>query len=268
MLTSSTTISAISTFLSNLSDRPLVILDPVMVSTSGHTLLPDDAIKAIKGELLRNVDWVTPNIPEAQRLADSDSEIKGLDDMLVLARKLANICKVPTILLKGGHLSVSRDEVVGLSWKYPVVWDEGDDEGDTVEVLNAFRTMIGGSDSKELVVDVLIEGGSDFKLFVGRRLDSTSTHGTGCTLSAALACAWAVERQGKTRSGRLSALAKLRRQIPACRRRYVDERRRILDPLLPQRFHSDKATDLSITPTSTPSAHFLRLSSSPHLDKG
>ena len=201
MLTSSTTILALASFLRNLPARPPVILDPVMVSTSGHTLLPDDAVSAITSELLQQVDLVTPNIPEAQRLVGWDEPVQNLGDMVRLAQRTADLCHVPNLLLKGGHLSVSREEVLGLSGDYKVIWDEGDEEEDTVEVLSRF----GGKRGTELVVDILVEGaGETRKLFVGRKVDSTSTHGTGCTLSSVLACAWALRRRDHPDDGESS----------------------------------------------------------------
>ena len=198
MLTSSSTILALANFLRNISSRPPVILDPVMVSTSGHILLPDDAVSAITSELLPEVDLVTPNIPEAQRLVGWDEPVQNLGDMMRLASRTADICDVPNLLLKGGHLSVSREEVMSLSGEYKVIWDEGDDEEDTVEVLSRF----GGKRGTEYVVDIFVEGaGETRKLFVGRKVDSTSTHGTGCTLSSALACAWALQRRDNPDDG-------------------------------------------------------------------
>ena len=198
MLTSSTTILALSNFLRNLPSRPPVILDPVMVSTSGHTLLPDDAVSALTSELLREVDLITPNIPETQRLVGWEEPVQNLEDMMRLAQRTADLCNVPSLLLKGGHLSVSRKEVVSLSGEYKVIWDEGDDEDDSVEILSRF----GGNRGTELVVDILVEGaGETRKLFVVRKVYSTSTHGTGCTLSSALACAWALRRRKGANDG-------------------------------------------------------------------
>lgn len=177
-----------------------------MISTSGHTLLPLDAIDAIRSSLLPLCDLITPNIPEAQALAGrTDYPINTLQDMLILAQHLADTCGVQTILVKGGHLTVRREEVLGLSGEYPIVWDEGDDEGDTVEVLGSFRKLIGGEERSEgLVVDILVEGaGEERKLFVGRKLESTSTHGTGCTLSSAIACCWALYDQESHPEGQL-----------------------------------------------------------------
>jgi hydroxymethylpyrimidine/phosphomethylpyrimidine kinase len=189
MLTSSATISSLAHYLALLPDRPLTVLDPVMISTSGHTLLPDDAISAITSQLLPHVDWVTPNIPEAQRLVNSTATIISLSDLLQLAEEVREGIPARTILLKGGHLGVRRDEVRSLQGQYEMIWEEGDEEEETVEILELYRNYTGVKRAEELVVDVLVERGKGLKLFVGKKLDSTSTHGTGCTLSSAIASA-------------------------------------------------------------------------------
>jgi hydroxymethylpyrimidine/phosphomethylpyrimidine kinase len=187
MLTSPETISALGEYLSSLPHRPLTILDPVMISTSGHTLLPDQAIANITSRLLPHVDWVTPNIPEAQRLVSSSSPVSTLADLLSLAREIRDAVPAKTILLKGGHLGVTREQVNAVAGQYDAVWEEGDEEEETVEILSLYRRHVAVQPARELVVDVLIQRGEELKLFVGKRLESTSTHGTGCTLSSAIA---------------------------------------------------------------------------------
>ena len=192
MLTAASTISSLAHYLSELPNRPLTILDPVMISTSGHTLLPDAAISAITSQLLPHVDWVTPNIPEAQRLIDSSGPVETLDDLLKLADELREGLPAPIVLLKGGHLGVKKEEVRAIAGKYKTIWEEGDEEDETVEIFDLYRSHVGVKAPKELVVDVLIQKGKEVVLFIGKRLESTSTHGTGCTLSSAIACASAV----------------------------------------------------------------------------
>ncbi len=120
---------------------PYVVLDPVMVATSGDRLLAADAVAALREELLPLADLVTPNLPEAADLLGV-AEARDEDEMAVQARDLAG--HTTRVLLKGGHL--------------------------------------GGSES----VDLLVEGGALLRL-AAERVDTTSTHGTGCTLSAAIA---------------------------------------------------------------------------------
>jgi hydroxymethylpyrimidine/phosphomethylpyrimidine kinase len=79
-----------------------IVLDPVMVSTSGHTLMQDDAIETLKSELLYNVRVITPNIPEAEILLGR--KITGQDELPRAAQDLSAGRKV-SVLLKAGHLS-------------------------------------------------------------------------------------------------------------------------------------------------------------------
>ena len=117
-----------------------MVVDPVMIATSGATLMHADAIKTLVSTLLPIATIVTPNIPEAEQL--SKMQIKSKRDMLkaaeIIERKYG--CSV---LLKGGH-------------------------------------------SKDNADDLLCEKGS-FKWFEGTRIDNPNTHGTGCTLSSAIA---------------------------------------------------------------------------------
>ena len=194
MLTCASTITALSTS-SQLTQRPsttLAVLDPVMISTSGHTLLPPDAVEALKG-LFKVVDWLTPNIPEAQSLSGHSNEIRGIKDLIELARGTAENCDVPTILLKGGHCPLPREQIRGLSGEHNVVYGDGDDEEDTIECLNLWRRQSLGQDTRKgkVVVDILIQRGGRPTLFVGKHVESDSTHGTGCTLSSAIAASYA-----------------------------------------------------------------------------
>jgi len=122
--------------------RPaVVVLDPVMVATSGDRLLTADAARALRDRLLPLVDLVTPNIPEAAILLGED-EAADEDDMLGQLDRLRRLG--PDVLLKGGHLR--------------------------------------GPDS----VDLLHADGTTTRLS-SARVRTRNTHGTGCTLSAALA---------------------------------------------------------------------------------
>ena len=117
-----------------------IVLDPVMVSTSGSALIKDDAIDALKSYLLPIATLVTPNIPEAELL--SQMTIKDDNDML-MAAKTINDTYHCAVLLKGGH-SIN--------------------------------------DANDLL---FTEKG--FKWFNGKRINNPNTHGTGCTLSSAIA---------------------------------------------------------------------------------
>lgn len=118
-----------------------IVLDPVMVSTSGSPLIGEHARHALVDVLFPAASVITPNIPEAEALCGIDVRTRG--DMERAARMLAD--KTPgAVLVKGGH---------GVS----------------------------GAD------DVLCHDGDVF-WFEAPRIDTADTHGTGCTLSSAVAC--------------------------------------------------------------------------------
>ncbi len=78
-----------------------IVLDPVMVSTSGHKLIQDEAIATLKDELLYHARVITPNIPEAEILLGRS--ITNQEELPALAKELSNGQKV-SVLLKAGHL--------------------------------------------------------------------------------------------------------------------------------------------------------------------
>ncbi|MGN6610972.1 MAG: bifunctional hydroxymethylpyrimidine kinase/phosphomethylpyrimidine kinase [Angustibacter sp.] len=120
-----------------------VVLDPVMVSQSGHRLLPADAVSALRDRLLACADVVTPNLPELADLLGS-GEATCWEDALTQGRELARRHQV-RVLVKGGHL--------------------------------------GGPLSPDALVAV---DGAVHELR-GHRVATPHTHGTGCTLSTAVA---------------------------------------------------------------------------------
>jgi len=118
-----------------------IVIDPVMVSTSGSKLLSDDAMSSLISKLLPIGNVITPNIPEAEVL--SQTPIKDEEDMIKAAKIISeNVCGA--VLVKGGHLV---------------------------------------SDA----IDLLYKNG-DIHWFKSRRINTANTHGTGCTLSSAIAC--------------------------------------------------------------------------------
>ncbi|MFC4243866.1 bifunctional hydroxymethylpyrimidine kinase/phosphomethylpyrimidine kinase [Gryllotalpicola reticulitermitis] len=121
---------------------PIVVLDPVMVATSGARLLAPAAEDALR-RLLRHADVVTPNLPELAVLA-GEPEASGWNDALAQAARLATEHGV-RVLVTGGHL--------------------------------------GGASSP----DALVKPGGAITEFPGARLETAATHGTGCSLSSALA---------------------------------------------------------------------------------
>lgn len=117
-----------------------IVLDPVMVATSGAKLISDDAIYALTEKLIPLATLITPNIPEAEVLADM--KITSVEDMLS-ASKIISEKYSCAVLCKGGHsLNDSND---------------------------------------------LLYSAGNYKWFNGKRIDNPNTHGTGCTLSSAIA---------------------------------------------------------------------------------
>jgi hydroxymethylpyrimidine/phosphomethylpyrimidine kinase len=141
MLANSGIVAAVAGALRAHPPRPLVV-DPVMVATSGDVLLAPDAITTLKEDLIPLATLITPNLPEAAMLlgtAQAGSEDEAIDQAKAL---LALGCKA--VLVKGGH---------GLSIK---------------------------------AVDILYDG-TRVERFEHPRIETPHTHGTGCTLSAAIA---------------------------------------------------------------------------------
>jgi len=80
---------------------PLLVVDPVMIAKSGDSLLDDEALGAMKSELLRKAFLVTPNIPEAETMAGMT--IRSEDDCRKAARRIVAL-GARTVVIKGGHL--------------------------------------------------------------------------------------------------------------------------------------------------------------------
>lgn len=121
-------------------DAKNIVVDPVMVATSGARLISDDAISVLKEKLLPLALLSTPNIPEAEVL--SGMEIHSPEDMEKAAGRIYDEFGC-AVLLKGGH------------------------------ALN---------DANDLLCT-----GDGLRWFKGKRIDNPNTHGTGCTLSSAIA---------------------------------------------------------------------------------
>ena len=149
-----------------------IVVDPVMVATSGAKLISDDAVATLKEKLLPIADILTPNIPETEVL--SGMEVKTEEDMVSAARKISEQYQC-AVLVKGGHQ------------------------------LNDAN-------------DLLYRNG-ECRWFYGKRIDNPNTHGTGCTLSSAIASNLAkgfpmdesVERAKEYISGALGAMLDLGR---------------------------------------------------------
>jgi hydroxymethylpyrimidine/phosphomethylpyrimidine kinase len=105
--------------------------------------------------------------------------------MLVAAKNLTTMGP-QAVLLKGGHITVTTGDVQRVYQNRPRVKVVGDGMiSDNMEILQVAEQH---PSTLQLVVDVLYEHEDNITLFLRPRIDSTSTHGTGCTLSAAVAC--------------------------------------------------------------------------------
>ena len=149
-----------------------IVLDPVMVATSGSALIKTDAVQALIQELLPISTLITPNIPEAQVL--SGMTIESKEDMLCAAKQIGDRHHC-AVLLKGGHSINDANDL--LYSKGELIW------------------------------------------FEGKRINNPNTHGTGCTLSSAIAAnlakgydlEQAIESAKNYISGALSAMLDLGR---------------------------------------------------------
>ncbi|HCT90339.1 MAG TPA: bifunctional hydroxymethylpyrimidine kinase/phosphomethylpyrimidine kinase [Lachnospiraceae bacterium] len=149
-----------------------IVVDPVMVATSGDRLITEEAVDTLKNRLLPLATVVTPNIPEAEIL--SGMAIRSEKDIEAAARRIGDAYGC-AVLLKGGH---------------------------NIHDANDFLYGKGGS-----------------QWFYGTRIDNPNTHGTGCTLSSAIAANLAkgfdlpvsVQRSKDYLSGALGAMLDLGR---------------------------------------------------------
>jgi len=82
-----------------------IILDPVMIAKGGARLIDEKAIKTLKKELIKKVDLITPNIPEAEVL--TEMKINTVEDMILAANKLI-VLGAKNVLIKGGHLNKKK----------------------------------------------------------------------------------------------------------------------------------------------------------------
>ena len=118
-----------------------IILDPVMVAKGGSRLINEKAIEALKEKLINKAYLITPNIPEAEVLTETN--IKSLKDMINAANILLDL-GAKNILVKGGHRNTKYMDDVLLNRK-------------------------------------------ELKIFRNKKIKTKNTHGTGCTLSSAIA---------------------------------------------------------------------------------
>ena len=139
MVSSSQLIDVIAERLSRYGARNIVV-DPVMVATSGSALMKTGAVTTLASKLLPLATIVTPNIPEAEVL--TGISVKSKEDMIAAAKQIGETYGC-CVLLKGGHSINDANDLLYADGE--IMW------------------------------------------FEGRRIDNPNTHGTGCTLSSAIA---------------------------------------------------------------------------------
>ncbi|KAF8061754.1 Phosphomethylpyrimidine kinase-domain-containing protein [Lyophyllum atratum] len=165
---------------------PHLVCDPVCVSTSGHSLLDPQAVEVLVDELFPLAELITPNKSEAELLLSHrgmPSKISSLGDMVSAANNLLRYGS-RAVLLKGGHVVASMDDVQRVMrnrTQIDVIRYGLLSENMELLSLDSTETLV-----SKVVVDVLSQQGMS-TLFIRPHLDSTSTHGTGCTLSSAIA---------------------------------------------------------------------------------
>ncbi|KAF9265933.1 hypothetical protein L218DRAFT_978926 [Marasmius fiardii PR-910] len=174
---------------------PPLVCDPVCVSTSGHALLNPDAMKVLISELLPLTTLVTPNKSEAElllshltkrELAELPLDINSLESMVVATEGLLSLGGPQAVLLKGGHVVVSLADLGEFSSSHLDVRVIRDGLfGENMEILRLGKSS-SNPDENLVVVDVLREREGPVTIFVRPHISTTSTHGTGCTLGAAI----------------------------------------------------------------------------------
>jgi len=162
MLSNAAIVEAVAAAIAEM-DLALVVVDPVLVSSSGERLLDEDGVRALCAELLPRARVVTPNIPEAEAL--SGRRIGSLEQARDAARRIHDM-GAAAVIITGGHGRWDQEKGVGLR----------------------------AQGSQPHVVDLLFDGRT-FHEFRVSRVESRHTHGTGCTFASAVAAGLALGRE-------------------------------------------------------------------------
>ncbi|KAH7214751.1 Rapamycin-insensitive companion of mTOR, N-term-domain-containing protein [Fusarium oxysporum] len=140
---------------------PSLVVDPVMVSTSGATLLPNEAIQHLCKHLLPHTTVLTPNIPEAILILSQNGqevpEVRSVQDLETVAQRIQALGP-KWVLVKGGHRPMKED-----------------------------LTVAETEEERIVVIDVLVGGDGEVVRVESPYQASSSTHGTGCSLASAIA---------------------------------------------------------------------------------
>ncbi|MFV0388887.1 MAG: bifunctional hydroxymethylpyrimidine kinase/phosphomethylpyrimidine kinase [Pyrinomonadaceae bacterium] len=147
MLPTAETIEAVAEIVED-HELPNFVVDPVVRSTSGFDLIPDIALKVLVQRLFPLSKLVTPNLPEAERIAEIT--INSQEDLIKAGERIRNL-GAQNVLIKGGH------------------FENNAQSNDYLFTANGIEE------------------------FAGERINTNATHGTGCTLSAAIAANMALE---------------------------------------------------------------------------
>lgn len=151
MLGTTEIIDCVADILQKKAKKIPLILDTVMVATSGDLLLEKKAVAALKEKLVKAALIVTPNIDEAEVLAEM--KIKNISDMKIAAQKIQKF-GARNVLIKGGHLLESRAPA---------------------------------RHKEEIIRSILLDEKGKFHTITNKRIGKKNLHGTGCTLASAIA---------------------------------------------------------------------------------
>ena len=157
MLANAAIVEAVAAAIQEM-ELPLVVVDPVLVSTSGQRLLDVDGVQALCAELIPLARVITPNIPEAEAL--SGKRIASMNDAREAARRIHDMgCRA--VIITGGHRAHGPGH---------------------------------GAEGIGQIVDVVFDGHVFHESRVAR-VESRNTHGTGCTYASAVAAGLALGRE-------------------------------------------------------------------------
>jgi hydroxymethylpyrimidine/phosphomethylpyrimidine kinase len=156
MLANAAIVEAVAAAVQSL-ELPLLVVDPVIVASSGDPLLDDEGLLALRKELLRRAHAVTPNVPEAEML--SGVRVRTEQDLREAARRIFELGPV-YVVITGGHPTLAQGQASGPS---------------------------------DRILDLVYDG-EVFTEYTIERVGGRHTHGTGCAFSAALTSQLALGR--------------------------------------------------------------------------